>query len=216
MLDSAEMPGAPAQDSVEGPVVPAPRAGVVQGSAAPKTCLACGAGLTGAQEKYCSPVCKDRQKRRRHRERVGTLPCRGCGGVVPSVHVRYCSPACRMRAHDAHRRAWETAQRDAWDPSPSMVWAIPASTVGAMHELLVAADLMRRGYEVFRSLSPAASCDLLIRRDDGLTARVEVRTVRRNREGRVGAGARPSEAHRFDVLARVEPSGAIHYTGLGE
>lgn len=135
MLDSAEMPGAPAQDSVEGPVVPAPRAGVVQGSAAPKTCLACGAGLTGADWGFNAP------------------------GVV--------------------------------------LW-------------------MRRGYEVFRSLSPAASCDLLIRRDDGLTARVEVRTVRRNREGRVGAGARPSEAHRFDVLARVEPSGAIHYTGLGE
>lgn len=36
-----------------------------------------------------------------------------------------------------------------------------ASTKGAIAELLVAADLMKQGFEVYRALSPDSKCDLL-------------------------------------------------------
>ncbi len=49
---------------------------------------------------------------------------------------------------------------------------------GAISELAVAVDLMYRGFEVFRALSPASSCDLIIYRD-GKALRVEVKTDRR-------------------------------------
>jgi len=36
------------------------------------------------------------------------------------------------------------------------------STVGAMAELCVAADLLRHGFEVFRAVSPHSTCDLAV------------------------------------------------------
>src|SRR5208337_2252007 len=50
------------------------------------------------------------------------------------------------------------------------------ATIGAVSELEVAADLMRREFEVFRALSPAASCDLIAIRE-GRILRIEVRTA---------------------------------------
>lgn len=35
------------------------------------------------------------------------------------------------------------------------------TTKGALLELKVAIDLTKRGYEIFRPISPSASCDLL-------------------------------------------------------
>lgn len=49
------------------------------------------------------------------------------------------------------------------------------STAGAFGELLVSADLLKRGYHVYRALSPAAPCDLLIFKDSEQPLRVEVR-----------------------------------------
>lgn len=60
-----------------------------------------------------------------------------------------------------------------------------SSSRGALAELLVAADLMARGYEVFRAVSPSASCDLTALKD-GLSLRVEVRTGRRMPGGGLG------------------------------
>ena len=44
-----------------------------------------------------------------------------------------------------------------------------------MAELVIAADLMQKGYDVFRALSPHCFCDLLAVKA-GRTIRVEVRT----------------------------------------
>ena len=38
---------------------------------------------------------------------------------------------------------------------------IPTSTIGAIQELIVASDLMSKGFEVYRALSPASKYDLL-------------------------------------------------------
>lgn len=52
---------------------------------------------------------------------------------------------------------------------------ISSSTVGAVGELRVAADLLTKGFEVFRALSPTCSCDLLAMKD-GRIIRIECRT----------------------------------------
>ena len=42
---------------------------------------------------------------------------------------------------------------------------ITCATIGAISELMVSADLLKKGYEVFRAVSPSCSCDLAILRD---------------------------------------------------
>jgi len=69
-----------------------------------------------------------------------------------------------------------------------------------MSELLACADLIRKGYEVFRSVSQAATCDILALKD-GKTYRVEVKTAYRLKNGKI-AHCRPILG-RFDVLALV-------------
>jgi Holliday junction resolvase-like predicted endonuclease len=53
---------------------------------------------------------------------------------------------------------------------------------GAVSELVVCADLLKKGYEVFRSVSPSSSCDLIVLKD-GKTLTIEVRTGCVNSDG---------------------------------
>jgi hypothetical protein len=77
-----------------------------------------------------------------------------------------------------------------------------AGTVGAIGELIVSADLLQKGYEVFRALSPSSSCDLAILTKEKKLIRVEVKTGYRTKmTGRLGC-AKPDNA-RFDILAIV-------------
>lgn len=58
---------------------------------------------------------------------------------------------------------------------------LPTGTVGAINELRVSIDLMRKGYEVFRALSPHAPFDLFAIKD-GKQFDIEVRAAYRNLE----------------------------------
>jgi hypothetical protein len=73
---------------------------------------------------------------------------------------KFCSKKCQFE--------W-TGKRSAWK-------GLPTGTVGAIQELRVAVDLLKRGYEVFRPLSPSCSCDLLVLKDGGIK-KIEVRTA---------------------------------------
>lgn len=53
------------------------------------------------------------------------------------------------------------------------------STVGAVSEMLIAVDLLSRGYAIFRSLSPSCFCDLIAVKE-GRILRVECRTAYKN------------------------------------
>lgn len=83
-----------------------------------------------------------------------------------------------------------------------------AGTIGAMRELIVAADLMDRGCQVFRNLSPHGID--LIAMMDGVLYPVEVTTGRRCVTGIV---VQPQKArhYRFDVMAVVLPTGEVVY-----
>lgn len=95
------------------------------------------------------------------------LICEECGQPFKGYTrtTRYCSKPCR--------RAVELRAR------PGRELVLPTGTVGAISELVVGADLLRQGYEVFRALSPACSCDLLALKG-GVMIRLEVRTGSRN------------------------------------
>ena len=60
---------------------------------------------------------------------------------------------------------------------------LPSSTLGALSESRACADLLRLGYEVFRAVSPAATCDLVIMKKDRLL-RAEVKPSYYLRDGK--------------------------------
>jgi hypothetical protein len=100
-------------------------------------------------------------------------------------------------------------------PSPAPEWPQKHSPVVKhdIHALLVAADLLRQGFAVFRKVRPASPCDFVIMRGRQCwrvmvrTARYSVRPYPRGRpEPRL-----PPDPERFDVLAYVLPDGVIRY-----
>lgn len=78
---------------------------------------------------------------------------------------------------------------------------VPTGTVGAIAELEVATDLMKKGYEVFRSLSQSCSCDLAILKNKKLF-RVEVKSAYRNSNNSVSYPEQShNKGHKYDILA---------------
>lgn len=127
------------------------------------------------------------------------IRCRcGAGFLSPVPNAKQC-PDCR-------------GQHKTKLPNEHGV-SLSSGTVGALHELLVAADLLRRGYAVFRALSQSAPCDLAILLGPRLF-RVEVTTGYRNASGYVSSPKRKHEREKWDVLAIVLHDGEILYEGL--
>lgn len=83
------------------------------------------------------------------------------------------------------------------------------SDQGTIGELLVSADLLARGYAVFRAMSPACPCDLIAMRSSEVT-RVEVRTGSVSTAGTLSTSLQPKDDGRFDVLA-VAVAGQVGY-----
>jgi hypothetical protein len=79
------------------------------------------------------------------------------------------------------------------------------STTGAIGELRVSTDLLEKGFDVFRSLSPSASCDLAIIKD-GAFKRVEVRTSYFSRDGSIHC----DRTGNYDLLAMVLPNQIVY------
>lgn len=115
----------------------------------------------------------------------------GCKNALPldrlQRRAKYCSPRC---AAAIQRLRWRKL-------NPGGLRARSRSHLGAAAELAVAAELLRDGFDVFRSVSPAAVCDLLVLRD-GKLWRVEVTSGNRNPSG---ALTHPTKTDGFDALA---------------
>jgi hypothetical protein len=79
---------------------------------------------------------------------------------------KFCGRICR----NAYRRE-KTGLTSAYP-------GLPTGTVGAINELRACVDLMEKGYEVFRAVSSACSCDLAVLKD-GQLLRIEVLTAYR-------------------------------------
>ncbi len=90
------------------------------------------------------------------------------------------------------------------------------STTGAYHELKVSLDLISKGYEVFRALSPSCSCDLIALKN-GKSLRVEVTTgaFQALRQGNTLYWAK-HDPKKYDLLVVVADSNIYYMPELEE
>ena len=78
--------------------------------------------------------------------------------------TKYCSYDCKNIYHRAN------------DDTGGMRKLLSSGTIGAISELIISNDLLRRGYAVFRSLSPSCYCDLIAVKNNK-KYEIEVRTA---------------------------------------
>lgn len=91
---------------------------------------------------------------------------------------------------------------------------ISHATYGAAIELIVCSDLLCRGYEVFRSVSPNCSCDALVQKD-GRIQRVEIKAGLYDAEDSIiTSQAKPPDPSRFDILAIVAENEILYCPGI--
>jgi hypothetical protein len=96
-----------------------------------------------------------------------------------------------------------------YTPSQYEKLQIGRSNVGAANELRVAADLILKGYDVFRALSPQCVCDLAILKDKRLL-RVEVRTGQPSKRRTKPFWPKRKQVNNADIWAVVLPD-QIYY-----
>lgn len=98
-------------------------------------------------------------------------PCAFCSTIFRPMRSTtiFCSKRCR--------RSQEITQKNTFS-----LGGVCDGTVGAIAELVVSTDLMRKGWEVYRALSPASSCDVLAFKN-GACLYVEVRTAQKTLSG---------------------------------
>lgn len=87
-------------------------------------------------------------------------------------------------------------------PLPSVDKNCKMGSIGACAEMVVCVDLLRRGYDVFRSVSPNSECDLIVSHK-GKLCRVEVKSARYAGRRRMEYGRKRLNKTKFDVLALV-------------
>ena len=125
-----------------------------------------------------------------------TMNCKFCSAPLEPerlrYHALYCSPRCRSNhVKQLYRIA-----------NPLRALKLATGTTGTIAELQVSMDLLLKGYEVFRALSPSTSCDLAVLRE-GQLLRIEVRTVAARKNGDIVCPNKPKDAGRHDIFAAV-------------
>jgi hypothetical protein len=143
---------------------------------------------------------------RRHATQEKLVNCENCGNPLPDgskFDQRYCDKEC-VRLGRQKRRYGEGFQtmQDRLN--------ISSGSLGALSELVACADLMRRGYEVFRAVSPTASCDLIATHGP-VSLRIEVRTGYRMTDGRLDYPKFSKDIGRCDVYAVVLDGSEVQY-----
>lgn len=164
-----------------------------------KECLFCHTEFvtTHKEVRYCSANCK-----LQHLERIAAAKARG--HLVTCKHckinfvprrrgIHYCSDKCRLEyKNHLTGRVVLTDQ------------GLSTGEVGAIAELMVGADLLTRGYEVFRSVSPNCSCDLIAVDGEDMF-KVEVRTGHRGMTDKITYNSE----NRAHIVAVYVPSERI-------
>ena len=119
-------------------------------------------------------------------------------------NAKFCSVECRVK-RNILRNKIANIERGRLN--------LPTSTIGSISEMHVSADLLSKGYEVFRALSPACSCDLAVLQSSKLL-RVEVRTGRFRVTNKAKIRESPffkRDVGRSDIVATYYPDGLITY-----
>lgn len=130
-------------------------------------------------------------------EEQGCKECRRRFSPI-RLHQVFCSAECRKEHYKESYFAQTFGHMSKIDKSAS----------GTVGELKASADLILRGWEVFRALNPHTSCDLLAIKNNKMI-RVEVKTGF-ERDGKAYT-APIKHKDRYDLLIQVTPKG-IYYT----
>lgn len=107
-----------------------------------------------------------RSRRKYIKKEIPCKPCKVCNKEFQPrtpQHI-YCSKLCVAKHADTIQIR-----------SMSKETKLPSGTVGAISEILVSADLMKKGWDVYRALSPSSYCDLIAIKNDTIL-KLEVRT----------------------------------------
>lgn len=123
--------------------------------------------------------------------------CQGCGvRFWASGQQIFCTSECRISFRESEKRAINKN--------------IPLSSgsVGALAELMVCCDLMIKGYEVFRAVSPSCSSDLIACKGDK-SLKIEVRTGTYKITGQVFYPANNIRSHIVAAVTHIDQK--IHY-----
>jgi hypothetical protein len=133
----------------------------------------------------------------------GTCELCGAGYVKKKNYQKYCSKECsNENQRKVSGRYVETV-------------GVPTGTVGAISEMVVAADLMLRGYSVFRALSPSCYCDLIASNESGEVFHVEVRTGYFNQVNKKMTYPKNKKERPISFYGIYERnSGGVHYFGV--
>ena len=130
-----------------------------------------------------------------------TAICAECDRRFHQKHdyQSFCSRRCAA-SRNAPRRASLVSHHDV---------PLSTGTKGALAEMRVATDLMARGLHVFRAVSPACPCDLIVMLLSGRTIRIEVKTIQVDR--RSGKAYFQKAANdQFDVICHVDENNLIY------
>ena len=125
-----------------------------------------------------------------------TRKCWRCGKEInPNKQktAKFCSSRCGSKRH------WESIRSDS---------QAKGSNLGAESELFVSADLLHKGFEVYRNVSAWGSSDLVVKKNR-LLFTVEVRTGYLNKSGKPTTS---KERIKSDILAIVVNGPRIVYT----
>ena len=125
--------------------------------------------------------------------------CENCKKPMPKhkrAYARFCSNRC---------------SKEKWS-SEIPKTSIPRGSIGAVSELVVCADLLAKGYYVFRNVSAHGPCDIIILKNDKCF-RVEVKTGTMLPTGTM-VHSPVSEGESHDILAVVLDGRAIYLNEL--
>jgi hypothetical protein len=105
---------------------------------------------TNKNQKYCGDQCRNEEMNRR-RECIESFKkeCPVCNKIFSThrFNQKYCSPEC--------------SKSKPWDSFVDLKFKISPGTKGTITEFLVCVDLMKRGYNVFRAISPNSPFDII-------------------------------------------------------
>lgn len=129
------------------------------------------------------------------------LKCKQCGKVIEAENKNrrvFCSKKCLNLFGSRNIQKFN--------------YPINTGTLGAISELSVCADLMKKGYLLFKSISPSSPYDLVVD-IKGVLHKLEVKTGSIRSNGSLSYYVRPEAI--YDILAVVFVTG-IKYFKYGE
>lgn len=126
--------------------------------------------------------------------------CQTCGKEIGKSRYKFCSAECLK---ESSRKGYQKL-------NPTTFRGTTSATTGAISELRAAVDLLSKGFNVFRALSPSCPCDLAVLKD-GQLLKIEVRTAYVSTSGKLYRNINKRDnSDNIDAYAWVLPDKVVY------